>query len=375
MPLHTTHSSTSIRQLAALLLLPLCPTISHSQTVVTAGSVNGVLNPTQFAGSDIGAQINTAWKSGATVRVPAGSYTFSTTIVHPGAGYKLECDTGATLTYTGSSDAITLANGNLGNNQDAGIDGDGGCVLRGTSSAQSGIHIFPSNHTFIRNIRITGFTNTNYGYGIYDTGANSVEINNVSIFGDRTGVYLTGNASGNASNAVHIADSDISNNSGLGVDSEPNGTCCTENLGLSITNNVFEGNQGGGDIRINNDQGASVTGNYFESNGVGVNIGPTTNEWGITVEHNYFSQGNPESIELGYGTDFNIVHNTLYHSANTTSGCFINVTTGGSGGTGRIRGVGTNASGGASVGEFCNYGTATTTPPGPASTGFSLAYQ
>jgi hypothetical protein len=344
--------------LAASALTP----ISLNAQAVNSISVNGVLNPVYYSGTDIGAQINAAWASGQgkTVRVPAGTYSFSTTIVHPGTGYMLICDTGATLQYNGSSDAITLANGNLGADQNAGIDGDGGCSLKGTSAAASGIHIFPSNHTFVRNIRISGFTS---GYGIKDTGGNSVELTNISAYGNKTGIYVTGEtigSSGYAANAVHLSDSDISANSQWGFDSDNSGCGCTNNLGNTLMNNVFEGN-GSGDIYLNWDYGAVVMGNYFESAGPGVEIGNTQNTWGITVRGNYFSSFSTtgDRITIGYGDWFNIEENAEY-GATGGNGCFIDVTTGGSGSAGDIRGVGTNRK--MSAHEWCLHGTGTTTP-------------
>jgi hypothetical protein len=347
---------------------------ASAQTTVTAGSVNGVLNPTQFSGSDIGAKVNTAWKSGATVRIPAGTYSFATTIVHPGTGYKLECDTGATLNYTGSGDAIELAPANPGSNQNAGIDGDGGCLLKGTSSAQSGIHIYPSNHTFVRNIRITGFTNGNSGYGIYVTGGNSLEINNVSSYLNRTGVYLTGSSqySGNSANAVHISDSDISTNSNIGIDSENSHCGCTANFGNSITNNVIE-NNGNIAVQLNWDVGTTVIGNYISGSSTGINVGPNENEFGITIRSNYFeAMGTP--VVIGYGSRFTVAENNFDNTGAASSTCFVNVDPGPNGSTGYITGVGTNFKG-LTLNEFCNLGVKTTTPIGPFSTSFSLDYQ
>jgi nitrous oxidase accessory protein NosD len=177
-----------------------------AQAPVSAGSVNTVLNPLSFSGSDIGAQINTAWKSGLgkTVLVPPGTYSFSTTIALPGDGYALECDAGATLNYTGSSDAILLPYQNQISIGNSGVDGRGGCLLQGTSAAQSGIHILAAiNGARIRNMRISGFTE---GYGIYDTGGNTVTIAQSHITGNRTGVYLTGSPYGSAyaADGIHI---------------------------------------------------------------------------------------------------------------------------------------------------------------------------
>ena len=245
----------------------LISSLIRAQSTVTAASVNGVLNPTQFAGSDIGAQVNTAWRSGSTVRIPAGTYSFSTTIAHPGDPYRLECDAGTVLNYTGSGDAITLSNNNADGDQNAGIDGNGGCLLEGTSAAQSGIHVYPSNHDYIRNIRIFGFSNSNAGYGIYDTGGNSLTIDNVDLHANGVGLEIVGvNMYGNtyAANAVHVSHSEISTNVRWGIVSDKGACSCTQNLGNVYSDNVLEGN-GTGDLMINWDYGASVTGNCLRA--------------------------------------------------------------------------------------------------------------
>jgi hypothetical protein len=344
---------------AGLLFLIFTP-IALSQTVVVAGSVNGVLNPTQYAGSDIGAKVNTAWKSGKTVRIPWGTYSFSTTIAHPGEGYELECDAGAVLDYTGSGDAITMPGAGTGTHV-AGIDGDGGCLLQGNATAQSGIHLNPSGHAFVRNIRIWGFTNANHGYGIYDTGANSVELNNIDSEHNTVGVYLTGVTSGGngyAANAVHIEDSEISSNSTWGVISEDSGCACTQNLGNVISNNVLEGN-GSGDLYLDWEFGTTVSGNYFESSGINIELGNGQNVWGVNIGHNYFSASSAveSNITIRYGSNFNIEENAVI--GGTASGCFANVITN-PWGPNNLRGVGTNYT--PSENEWCVNGTKTTTP-------------
>jgi parallel beta-helix repeat protein len=347
-----------------LLCLPLISLLSHvalAQTTVVAGVVNGVLNPTQFFGSDIGTQINTAWASGkgTTVKIPYGTYSFSTTINHPGAGYELECDAGTVLQYTGSGDAIVLPNGNPASAQAAGIDGSGGCQLEGNASAKSGIHLTPSNHTFVRNMRIAGFSN---GYGIYITGANSVDISDNSITGNQTGIYLTNstyNGSGYAANAIHVNHNEIASNSTWGLDSEPGSCACTENLGVAIIENVFEGD-GVGDVNLNWNRGTNVEGNYFESSGIEVQIGSTTNSWGTAVRSNYFTTSSSvtEAVSIGYGVQFDITDNS--EIGNTLTGCFINITAGTNGGSFTHRGIGTNYS--TSTNEWCNHGVGTTSP-------------
>jgi hypothetical protein len=67
----------SARIVLLTIVVSLAPPSLAAQTQVTAAVVNGVLNPTQFSGSDIGQQGNAAWASGLgkTVRIPAGSYS------------------------------------------------------------------------------------------------------------------------------------------------------------------------------------------------------------------------------------------------------------------------------------------------------------
>jgi hypothetical protein len=342
----------------ASLLAATVPLQLHAQTQVTAASVNGVLNPTQFTGVDIGDQVNKAWASnlGKTVRIPPGSWSFATTIVHPGLGYLLQCDAGTVLTYTGTGDAITLSNGNLTGASGAGIDGTGGCQLIGKGIANTnGIHIFTSNNTFVRNMSISYF-NT----GIFDTGGNSVELQTLSIHNNKNGIFVTGSSSpAGAANAVHLSDSEISGNSGWGFTSEDSGCSCTNNLANTITNNVFEENTAG-DVFLDWDYGSSVQGNYFESTGPGVAIGTNENNWGITVAQNYFTSNGStgDRITIGYGAYFHIEENAELGS--TSTGCFIDVITGPYGYATNFFGVGTSLV--HSTHEWCLHGTGTTNP-------------
>jgi hypothetical protein len=346
------------------MLLCLTNLTATAQTQVNAGAVNGVLNPTFFSGSDIGAKVNTAFSSGIgkTVRIPVGTYSFSTTMGIPAAGYELLCDAGAVLNYTGSGDAITLPSTTTGT-ADTGVDGQGGCHLTGTASAKSGVHLFPSNHTFVRNLEITGFSN---GYGIYNTGANAVEISANNIRLNLTGIYLTGvtTALGNyAANAVHISNNEIVNNSEWGIDSENSHCFCSWNLGNLIIGNTIENNANG--VELNWEVGTTVEANYFENAGVNLGIGNgLDNVYGVNVLHNYFTgdSGNPESISLGYGIGFDFEDNSVlgstelvYPSNNKTTACFINKTYGPNGSDANIRGIGTNYLVSSAAAEICNH--------------------
>jgi hypothetical protein len=108
-----------MKRLILLLLLYLsAPAFAQQDTM------NGILNATQYAGGDVGAQINEAFakcgsKANCTVVLPAGrTFEYSTPIEIPGGlsspatiSPKLDLQ-GATLTFTGKGDAIVVHGAN-----------------------------------------------------------------------------------------------------------------------------------------------------------------------------------------------------------------------------------------------------------------------
>lgn len=350
----------------------------NAQSAVNAPSVNGVLNPLYYGspGDDIGSQVNAAFNSvsrtashgfyaGVTVRIPPGTYSFNNTIHHPGTGYRLECDAGTILNYSGSGNAIdTPADG--ASVTLATIDGLGGCALNGNPNAQSGILLGFSNHTNVQNIRITGFK-----YGITVNGADGVQLTNLGLWGNQIGLYVTSTYSSVwggcvAPNAVHLSKSEVASNSQWGVLSQDglsqNGSYCNAySLGSVYRDNVFEGNGSAGssysDMNLNNDYGVLVQGNYFESSGAGVTLGSGRNLWGTSVRNNYFTNGNgTPRIIVGYGSFFNIAENAELNSTSTRGICFIDTEfSPASGGSNNHHGMGTNFI--ASSNEWCTNGT------------------
>jgi hypothetical protein len=292
------------------------------------GNDNGVINPTLSAGADIGAKVNTAFAAlatGGTVRIPAGSYSFSTTINYPGAGYHLDCDAGTVLTYTGSTTAINFfdTRGQPTDTEVTGIDGHGGCLLQGTSRTGSGILINPSNMTYVTGMRIE-----NFAMGINDAGGNGVEIFNNKFLNNHLAVH-TITVTNFAPNAVHTHDNEFAGND-WGYYSENGHVTASHALGNVIRDNSFEG-EATGDIYLAWDARALVDSNYFESCGVGVQVGAADNVFNITITHNYFSPSACErsEIELGNGFDFRVSDNyeqgtdILAHT--DSSGCKVNV--------------------------------------------------
>lgn len=160
---------------------------SGSTQGVGSGQDNGVpLVATQFAGADIGAQVNAAYatavaagRKGITIEIPNGKYSFSTPIVCGTDGTRClivgNPAEGVELDYTGTGAAITLNDGIQG----VGIDHTSGQGLQGlylkgnnysTTTPQIGV--------------LVGGTNGNDG----------AVINSVNIFHFGYGIQVTSNA-------------------------------------------------------------------------------------------------------------------------------------------------------------------------------------
>ena len=139
---------------------------------ILQGSVNASLQ----IGSDIGAKINAGFSLSSTVYVPSGIYSFSTTISIPTVSnghYKLQCEPGTVLDYTGSGNAITtipLASQTMG--EDNIIDG---CTLNGVSSTgnANGIVLQAMSVAELTNISVENFTSGDC-IGLY--GADTITI-------------------------------------------------------------------------------------------------------------------------------------------------------------------------------------------------------
>lgn len=322
---------------------------------------SGILDPSTMSGADIGAKVNAAIatmpESGGTVRIPAGEYSFSTTIKLTRAGQHLVCDPGATLRYTGEGDAIlvdTTAGGGLALD----IDGEGGCQLLGSPAAQNGIHLLPGNTFTIRNIRISSFSK---GNGIELSGANNVQIVRNSIHSNQHGIDMV-TTPHFAPNAVHVTENEISDND-WGVYSRDGHVPATRALANVYRDNVLEGNHTG-DIFLGWDAHTLVEGNYFESSGVAVAAGAATgNVYDIHIVRNYFTvngaAGYRSEVELGYGFGFIIEGNYEEGPKGAGSECAVNAVPGPHGGTTKVmlRNAFSRVSEGAiSAHEFCYKG-------------------
>jgi hypothetical protein len=150
-----------------------------SPPVLYGTNVNGELNPLAYPGVDIGAQINAAMASapsGATIKIPPGTYSFSTTIQCPtsswnyyilaGAGSPrnsdgLPSDSGGNtwLMYTGNSAAINDVTTNTA------YQNRKGCELRdlavdghGAGTSAMAFQFGGTEYTRLTNVLIQNFT-------------------------------------------------------------------------------------------------------------------------------------------------------------------------------------------------------------------------
>lgn len=276
----------------------------------------------QDLGAKVNAQIAALPAAGGTVRIPAGTYDFATTIRLTRSGQHLQCDAGAELHYTGSGDAIVVEQ--LKGGPYVGINGEGGCKLTGNDAAQSGIRLMVGNTFVIRGMRIVGFK---HGNGIALTGGNSVQILSNFIAGNGHGIDMV-TIPHYAPNAIHVANNEISNND-WAVYSHNGHAPATRALGNVYRDNVFEGNHIG-DLMLGWDAHTLVTGNYFESTGVAIAAGTIGDKvYDIHVIRNYFTvagaPGYRSEVELGNGAGFFIEGNYEEGVGGAGTGCAVNV--------------------------------------------------
>jgi parallel beta-helix repeat protein len=302
------------------------------------------LAATSVTGRDIGDRINRALKSCAlqcTVYIPAGNYSFSTTIhldLNPLGKYKLSGDPGAVLTYTGSGDAITTPINNLAGYAQLLIEG---FQLLGNPHAAAGIHTLPTNRITIRNMVIRGFSD-----GILIEGTNSSNIYDNMISSNKNGIRLiptlcggqpmqcgtSVNGSPFTANAIHVNYNQITGNSQWAIFEDTimvgHGLC-------EALNNLYMGNdfeENGGAIYLTRSRGTVIEANYFEQSprqvvlGI-VNGGSGYRAYGPVVRDNYFTtmSGVAYNIEVANADSALIEGNSELVASLGPKNCFVNM--------------------------------------------------
>jgi parallel beta-helix repeat protein len=336
-------ASTRIRVMALLLLASVYP--SSSQTRAPS-SPQAPVAATSAAGIDIGDRINHALKSCAlqcTVYIPAGNYSFATTIrleLNPFGKYKLSGDPGAVITYTGSGDAINTHANNLQGSSQLLIEG---FQLKGNPHALAGIHTMPTNRISIRNMVITGFT---AGDGILVEGTNDSNIYDNLIASNKNGIRLIPTLCGGqplqcgpsvdgppfAANAMHVTYNQITGNSQWAIfeDTTMVGHGLSEALNNLYMGNDFELNGGG--IYLTRSRGTVIDANYFEQSPrqvvLGIaNAGSGYRAYGPVVRDNYFTTttGTLYNIEIQNADSATIEGNSELVASINPKNCFVNM--------------------------------------------------
>ncbi len=336
-------ASTRIRVMALLLLASVYP--SSSQTHAPS-SPQAPVAATSVAGIDIGDRVNHALKSCAlqcTVYIPAGNYSFATTIrleLNPFGKYKLSGDPGAVITYTGSGDAINTHANNMQGSSQLLIEG---FQLKGNPHANAGIHTMPTNRISIRNMVITGFT---AGDGILVEGTNDSNIYDNLIASNKNGIRLIPTLCGGeplqcgpsvdgppfAANAMHVTYNQITGNSQWAIfeDTTIVGHGLSEALNNLYMGNDFELNGGG--IYLTRSRGTVIDANYFEQSPrqvvLGIaNAGSGYRAYGPVVRDNYFTTttGTLYNIEIENADSATIEGNSELVASINPKNCFVNM--------------------------------------------------
>jgi parallel beta-helix repeat protein len=336
-------ASTRIRVVGLLLLASGYPNSSQTHA---ASLPQAPVAATSATGVDIGDRINHALKSCAlqcTVYIPAGNYSFATTIqleLNPFGKYKLSGDPGAVVTYTGPGDAIKTPVNNLQGSSQLLIEG---FQIRGNPHALAGIHTMPTNRITIRNMVITGFTG---GDGILVEGTNSSNIYDNLISSNKNGIRLiptlcggqplqcggSVNGSPYAANAMHVTYNQITSNAQWAIfeDTPIIGHGLSEALNNLYMGNDFELN--GGAIYLTRSRGTVIEANYFEQSPrqvvLGIpNAGSGYRAYGPVVRDNYFTTttGTPYNIEIQNADSATIEGNSELVASIAPKNCFVNM--------------------------------------------------
>jgi hypothetical protein len=333
--------------------------IPSTGTCQSPSTLNGVVDVTNIAGTDIGDQINKTLvapicNSQCILYVPAGTYNFTTTISLPlnsfGA-YGLWINQGAVLNYTGTGYAIDTPIGTAGPGP-ANLVITGGS-LTGTSAAVAGgaIHILPSQRISIQHMRITGFSNT---YAIWLEGPDSMDIifNNIQnnlggirvspTFCTNSFPYTCNNTLTGATawspNLINVQFNQIAVNQRWGIFEDRNGVSgsgWTGSLHNTYENNDFEVNGLGGAqygaIYIGKSTVNTVRNNYFEASPREIVLGELGSGAFFAanspiVRDNYFTTrtATPYNIELANTVGAIIEGNSELVSSANSSNCFVN---------------------------------------------------
>ena len=248
--------------------------IFNSTTPTGVTNLETTLYADQFAGADMGAKINAAGAAcpaaGCIVKVPAGSFNYSTDIVQNTVNQRilLECSPGGAtvLNYTGSGTGITINNGsgNVGAGIQAGGYGVQNCTFNGPSGAGTTVGIFLGGTNGAQGVTVTGNTFKHFGTGM-QTGANTwaTEIANNNFYANDKNLVV--NAASNSGENMRFTDDTFNDSLNTGGAGDP--TNCVILNGTS-TNSIDFLNSSFDDCQLvigTQNLQVTVTGGHFEN--------------------------------------------------------------------------------------------------------------
>jgi len=322
---------------------------------VTAKSTNGVINAAQQSGSDIGAKINSAitalGSAGGHIKIPCGTYSYSTQIVADSTyGMWVEGDGGVSpghgvcvqLTWSGTTNPITAqsSNGfrwsnvqlfwssasfsgnviNLSSSQGAEIDHD---FFGRSGSGVAAACILNLDNSIITNIHDNTFSKYQSAIcGASTTGhyANVVKIDH-NDFSSSTGT-CNGQHILNPASGWTISNNDFEQGQG-------DGTCAitayansfTTSQGIDIFGNWIGDNGASAYTLFNmNGSGWNIHGNFIAGNASSTGFAVQNSTTGISISGNRI-----QTLSIGYNIGSSVTINTKGNAYSSITTCFTGV--------------------------------------------------
>jgi hypothetical protein len=278
--------------------------LQPAATSLTINRFENIRFADQFPGADIGAQINAAiadlGTAGGVVEVPAGTYSFGTTIQLSQSYTWLRCQGWATvLNYTGSGTAVIFGNSTAPGASPATLDAVhfSDCTLRGQGT---GTGIYVEAGMQVGNlIEHINFDDTGLGFQTF------------IVHGDTTGNSADYSVNDNLilNNRIMLNPSQSSSYAGVGIDVRPR----SHNLVIAhnfIKRRVPAGMTNPSDgsicVRVTDSSSVKIVDNNIEGCGAAnVQVGLTESEsmqaYGTVVRGNYFEPLDAATISIDVG--------------------------------------------------------------------------
>jgi hypothetical protein len=256
----------------------------------------------QFPGFDIGAKVNAAitdlGSGGGVVEIPAGSYSFSTTIEINQSYTWVRCQGWATvLTYTGTGTAVIIGNSSSPGTSPATIYAVrfSNCTLRGQGSG-TGIYV---------ESRIINGSGTSIDHVNFDSGGNGfqtfIELGDYAEGGTSYDNYIQ-------NNRILLNNGQSSSYSGVGIDvpMKSHNLVISDNIIQDQEQNATNPSDSSICVRVANSSSVKIINNNIEGCGtanvqVGLTQSGTLQTYGTLVAGNYFEPLHSSTLDVDVG--------------------------------------------------------------------------